>query len=156
MSSAQNLRDAILENSALRDGLTDDEAQPLIDWGLALADEVGAKVDQLPAEDLETNYEEHAAALLKLLTRITWAATYRTNKGEAWTRTTLEQLNQLNRTLRGEAAPQISENAISGYAQGADGLDNGAFVRELMKQLSPAVALLPPPQEDTDHGETHI
>jgi hypothetical protein len=134
MSSAQNLRDAILDNSALRDGLTDDEAQPLIDWGLALADEVGAKVDQL----------------------ITWAATYRTNKGEAWTRTTLEQLNQLNRTLRGEDAAQISQNAISGYAQGADGLDNGAFVLELMKQLSPSVALLPPPQEDTDHGETHI
>lgn len=154
MTSAQRLRDAILENSALRDGLTDDQAQPLIDWGLALADEVGAKIDQMPADDLETNYETYASALLKLMTRITWVATYRSSKGEAWTQDTLAKLNELNRTLRGESAPQISETTMHGYAQQIDGLDQGALVRELMQQLSPTVQLLPPPQEDSTHGET--
>ena len=49
---AARLRDAILDNSALRNGLNDDEAQPLIDRGLSMADRVTVGVQD------EARYEQ--------------------------------------------------------------------------------------------------
>ncbi len=141
----EQLRDAILENSAIRDGLTDDEAQPLIDWGLARAVEVTQGLDLMDEMDAEARYEELYNALPKLLTRITWVALYRADKGADWTTRTLEQLNEFNRTLLGDYAPQISPTAINAYAALTDGMEAGALVVELMRRLSP-----PPPPVQID------
>jgi len=145
---AARLRDAILDNSALRDGLLDEEAQPLIDWGLALAAVVTAPLPTLP--DPEMRYEELYDALPKLMTRITWVTIYRQNKGADWTTRTLQQLNELNIVLHGETAPQIPALQMSAYAEASDGLSNGALVQALMQHLSLPIE----PEEEYIYGET--
>jgi len=40
----KQIQDAIAENSALREGLQDDEALPLIDWGAQQAEQLGARM----------------------------------------------------------------------------------------------------------------
>jgi hypothetical protein len=134
---AARLRDAILDNSALRDGLTDEEAQPLIDWGLAVAVRVTADLSSRTPNEADVRYEELYEALPKLLTRITWVTLFREKKGAEWTVKTLNQLNELNRTLYGESAPQFSDLQISTYANRYDGLERGALVKALMSILSP-------------------
>lgn len=154
------IKDAILSDSALRDGLTDQEAQPLIDWGLARAEEIGSQIAALPAAEIEIVLEEKQYALLKLMTRITWIAIHRAGKGAEWTTATLQKLNELNQTLYGETAPQISDNLIAAYAQQSNGLTQGEMVLELMKQLSPPSQdrSIQPEEKTTEdnYGETPI
>jgi hypothetical protein len=142
----KRLQDAILENAAIRDGLHDDEAQPLIDWGLALAVQVTNGLEKLPKAEAEIRYEELYGALPKLLTRITWFTLHRVNKGPEWANRTLEQLNELSRTLHGENAPQIPALLMSAYANSADGMATPAMVNTLMQHLTlvpPSVSLPP-------------
>jgi hypothetical protein len=132
----QKLRDAILSNSAVRDGLTDDEAQPLIDWGLALADGIGKKMAQLP--DPEGAYETYLAALPKLLTRVNWLAVFSAKKGPEWTKKTIDQVHELTQTLFEEQAPPIdSENMLRYLVLGVEALDRNSVVHQLIQKLSP-------------------
>lgn len=142
-----SLRDAILDNSSVRDGLTDDEAEPLIEWGLAQAEIVTRSLPDQSADEAEMRYEELYGALPMLMTRITWAATFRAQKGADWTLNALKQLNEMSQTLHGENAPQIAEHLLTAYAQGADGLDQGAFVLALMEHLTPSEAEATPPDK---------
>jgi hypothetical protein len=138
----QSLQDAILDNSALRDGLTDDEAQPLIDWGLDLAATLTQGLDRLPDVEAEARYEQLYAHLPKLMTRFTWLALHRAAKGQDWATRTLEQMNDYSRELYGPAAPQLNALALGRYASGADALERGALILALMADFSPP----PPPQ----------
>lgn len=139
------LKDAILDNSSLRDGLTDDEAEPLIEWGLAQAESLTRNLPDQSSDEAEIRYEELYSTLPKLMTRITWAATFRAQKGADWTLNALKQLNELSQTLHGENAPQIPEHLLTAYAQGADGLDQGAFVLALMEHFTPSEPDKPSP-----------
>ena len=132
----ERLRDAVLDSSAMRDGLNDDEAQPLVDWGLALADIAGAAFAQHIMEDQETAFDELRGTLLKLLTRITWTALHRQNKGYEWTARTLEQINDFNRRIQGDQAQVLPSGLIQAYAQSLDGLDRGSLVRDIIQRLS--------------------
>jgi hypothetical protein len=87
--------------------------------------------------EADIRYEELYEALPKFLTRITWVTLFREKKGVDWTVKTLNQLNELSRTLYGESAPQFSEVQISTYANQYDGLERGALVKALMSILSP-------------------
>lgn len=145
----ERLRDAILDNSAWRRGLEDDEAQPLLDWGLAKANEVTTPLTTMPPEDAEARYDELYGALPKQMTRITWAATYREKKGEGWTRKTLNQLNELNQTLYGQAAPQIDQAWIDAYATHQDG---GLLLVEILNALMTKLSS-PSLLEETDQSQ---
>lgn len=135
---AARLRDALLDNSALRDGLADDEAQPLIDWGLQLADRLAAEMKSLPSDQHEARYEQFYEMLPKLLTRITWVTLHRAKKGADWTANMLRQINDLNRILHGADAPQLSAESIAAYAERGDQLSNGELVKELIAHLTPS------------------
>jgi hypothetical protein len=143
---AEQLRDAILSNSALREGIQDDEAQPLIDWALQLAEEVTAGLPSMPDSVTEQRFEALSEALPKLITRITWAVVYRQKKGPDWTTRTLTQLNELNMTLRGANAPQISEARMAELANLQDELEPGALILNLIETLSP-----PEPPENGEY-----
>lgn len=132
------LRDAIVSNSAIRDGLKDDEAQPLIDWGLSLADSIGAKMENVPESEIEEVYDKYQAALSKLLTRINWLITFSQKKGPAWTQKTIDQLNELTHTLFGEQAPQLPVEDIMNYVlSDSDAADRRARVQQLMQRVAP-------------------
>jgi hypothetical protein len=134
---AEQLRDAILSNSAIREGIQDDAAQPLIDWGLQLAEQVTARLPSMPDSIVEQRFEALSAALPKLLTRITWVVVHREKKGADWTSRTLTQLNELNQTLHGTNAPQIDEARIAQLANRQDGLEPAALISDLIAVLSP-------------------
>ena len=135
---AEKLRDAILSNSAIREGIHDDAAQPLIDWGLQLAEAVTAGLTAMPDNIATMRYEALYEALPKLLTRITWVVVYREKKGADWTARTLNQLNELNQALHGADAPQLDEARITQLANRQDGLEPGALISALIATLSPA------------------
>lgn len=130
----ERLRDTLLDNSALRDGLTDDEAQPLIDWGLAQAERVTAGLDGMMPEIAEAHYETLSSALPKLLTRITWLAVHRERKGPQWTQQTIDQINRFSQDLYGQDAPQLPPDSLSTLAQPAP---NGPYILTLIRYLSP-------------------
>jgi hypothetical protein len=149
----QRLQDALLDNAAMRDGLTDSEAQPLLDWGLALAVRVTTGLEQRSKAEAEVRYEELYAALPKLLTRISWLTLHRAAKGPDWATRTLEQLNEFNRALHGDSAPQIPALLMTSYASAADGMARPDFIKALMDHLSPVAAdsatLAAPPPVDS-------
>lgn len=134
----RDLQEAILSNSALRDGLTDDEAQPLIDWGLGLAEQLGNQLAAMPADEAESLFEEKQSALLKLLTRISWVAIYQQEKGPSWTEQTLQQLNDFNRAIQGGQAPQLKPEMLTHSAASAAAApkSRGSVVQQLMQGLS--------------------
>ena len=134
---AAKLRDIILSNSALRSGIQDDAAQPLIDWGLQLANEVTQSLASMPEDAASARFEALSEALPKLLTRVTWVVVYREKKGADWTARTLHQLNELNQTLHGADAPQFSEMVIMQLAEGQDALEPTALISNLIENLSP-------------------
>lgn len=152
----KKLQDALLDNAALRDGLKDDEAQPLLDWGLALAVKVTHGLEALPSQTADLRYEELYEALPKLLTRITWLTLHRAKKGPEWSTRTLDQLNELSRTLHGEGAPQIPALLMTAYANAADGLATPDLIKTLMGHLSPSQPApseaSPPPDDTLDAG----
>ncbi|NJL92914.1 MAG: hypothetical protein HC915_03925 [Anaerolineae bacterium] len=139
------LSEAVLSSSALRENLTDDEAQPLVDWGVAQAEQVGAQMGDLLPMQQAMALEEKQTALLKLLTRITWVAVHSANKGEAWTRKTLAQINEYEQVLYGPAAPQLNAELMDRIALGQAGYNQGELVLTLIQALSP--------EEDISNGE---
>ena len=62
---AKKFRDAILDRSALTDELTDDEAEPFINWAMTQADRVGVMVEN------EDDAEVKLRSLMRFLSNMT-------------------------------------------------------------------------------------
>jgi hypothetical protein len=126
------LQDAILDNSKIRDGLTDTEAQPLIDWGLQQA--------ELVTDDTtdEARYEELYGALPRLLMRMNWFVTYTPKKGADFGVKTMNQINNYAQTIYGKA--KFNEDAINDLIAMVDGgADVPSVLEKLMRQIQPPV-----------------
>lgn len=93
-----NLKDTILDNAALRDGLTDTEAQPLIDWALRQANYVGGLIENdEDAEFKQTN-------LNRLILYITRFTTRRLDdKDGKWVDKQISRLNEFSENIGGQA-----------------------------------------------------
>jgi hypothetical protein len=136
MGWAATLKDAILSNEGLRDGLNDPEAQMLLDWGLIHAERVGGQLDLLSPDEAELALEDRQGLLLKFLTRVVWIAVKRTEAGPEWTLQTLQKINTLYVELYGEGVPQLEAAQMTAYSQMQDGLGPGELLKTLMQQLS--------------------
>jgi hypothetical protein len=134
----KKIQDAIADNSALRDGLTDDEAMPLIDWGAARAEQIGARMaaPDTPAPD-EEQVSSTAYALTRLMTRITWVVTYRHKKDAAWLTRTFNKINDLSNKLHGPDVPALSEDEIAAWIAEHKQYSNGELVNKLIARLTP-------------------
>ena len=134
---AKLLQDAIATDSAIREGLHDDDAVPFIEWGRAQAERVAARWAAQGISPDEEQLDEAAGALIDLMTNINWAVRYRGKKGTAWTVNILRSLNGLSRDLLGEDAPTLNEETLAAWVtdniQRADSL----VLRDLMAQLTP-------------------
>lgn len=133
---ATRLKDAILDNSAIREKLVDVEAEILINWGMHMAEVVTNDMPLRDPDNAELRYEELYDALPKLMTRVAWVAAFRAEKDSDWTLKTLAKINELNLILHGMDAPQLSEIDMLAYATQADGLSRGDFIQELLQKLS--------------------
>jgi len=134
----KQIQDAIAENSALREGLQDDEALPLIDWGAQQAEQLGARMSAPDApEPDEEQVANTAYSLVRLMTRVTWLAVYRHKKDATWLTRTFQTINQLSRELYGPQAPVFSDEAIAAWIAGHAQHSNGDLVRGLTAYLSP-------------------
>lgn len=135
------IEDTIADSSKVREGLHDDEAIPLIDWGAEQAGQIAARmaVPDTPEPDQET-VEETAYALVRLMTRITWVATYRHKKDAAWLTRTFNTINKLSEQLYGPDAPVLSEDEIATWIAEHENYSNGELVQKLIARLTPVPA----------------
>lgn len=106
------LKDALLDNSALRDGLTDEEAKPLIDWALRQADYVAASIENdEDAEFKQTN-------LNRLVLYITRFTTRRLDgKDDEWVTKQLSRLNEFSTNIGGKTLPDSVQAQLLHHAE---------------------------------------
>jgi len=134
---AKLLQDAIATDSAIREGLHDDDALPFIEWGRAQAERVAARWAAQGLSPDEEQLDEAAGALIDLMTDINWAVRYRRKKGTAWLVNRLRSINALSRELFGEGAPTLNEETMAAWV--TDNIQNvdGQVLRGLLAQLTP-------------------
>lgn len=136
----RQIQDALAGDSGLREGLNDDEARPLVDWG---AEQAATLARRLAHSDTPPDAEQVAMAaytLGRLMSRINWVVTYRTKKDSAWLMRTLTKINQLSQELFGPDAPALSDDEIAAWIADQPNHDNGTLVRGLLARLTPGGA----------------
>ncbi|NLX11195.1 MAG: hypothetical protein GXY36_16225 [Chloroflexi bacterium] len=146
----KQIEDAIASNSALREGLHDNEAMPLIDWGAERAQQIGQRMaaQATVAPDSE-EVAETAYTLGRLMTRITWVVVYRNKKDAAWLTRTFNTINQLSQELYGPDAATLSEAEIADWIATHSQFSNGELVKQLIERLTPAGSEAAPPAPTT-------
>lgn len=125
----------ILDDPGLRDELTDDEAQPLIDWGLAqvklLARNASARAQPAPL-DVELKH------LRRLMKRINRFVGLRALDDPAALATELERLTVVSRKLYGERPGLLPDEASRAVlVDEMAGMSNSAVVLKLLALLGP-------------------
>lgn len=134
----RQIQDAIAGDSALREGLSDDDALPLVNWGADQAETVAQRLAAAaPAPDAE-QVANTAYTLGRLMTRINWVVTYRAKKDAAWLARTFAKINALSREVFGPDAPTLSDEEIATWIADQPGRTNGELVRGLLARLTPA------------------
>jgi hypothetical protein len=136
---AKQIQEAIASTSAVREGLHDDEAIPLIEWGIAHSEHLGRRMAApgAPAPTPE-QVDTAAFALVRLMTRVTWLVVYRNKKDSAWLTRTFAAINQLSRELYGEDAPVLSDEEIAAWIAEQPAHNNAELVHGLIARLTPA------------------
>lgn len=134
----RQIQDTLAGNSGMREGLDDDEALPLVNWGAEQAETVAhrlAQPDTPPPDDEQVALAAHN--LGRLLTRITWVVTFRTKKDAAWLTRTFAKINALSQEVFGPDAPTLSDEEIAAWIDEQAGKSNGELVQGLITRLTP-------------------
>lgn len=134
--------ETIADSSPIREGLKDDEAQPLIDWGTKCADHLGQRL-AAPGTPAPEQVESTAYNLTRLMTRINWMATYRHKKDAVWLTRTFQMINQLSRELFGDDAPVMTAEQITAWLADHARLTNAEVVQNLIARFSPPAMAAP-------------
>ena len=139
--------ESLADTAQIREGLHDEEALPLIEWGTRYAHLLAARLDapDAPVAD-EEQVKMTAYTLVRLMTRLTWLVTYRHKKDAAWLTQTFQMVNKLSRDLLGSDAPVFPDEAISAWLAEHSSRTNGDLLQHLMTQMTPP-ALIPPAPE---------
>lgn len=128
--------ETIADSAPIREGLHDDEALPLIDWGTQCASHLGQRLTA-PGTPAPEQVDNTAYNLTRLMTRINWLATYRTKKDAGWLTRTFQMINQLARELFGDGAPVMTDEEIAAWLADNARLTNGEVVQSLIARFSP-------------------
>jgi hypothetical protein len=128
-------QDALLSNSALTDGLTDDEAKPLIDWAMRQAEFVGSSVaDEVDADDKLSNLTR----LILYISRFTQGRSRHTGDAE-WFQKQVEKMNRASTELGGSVMDMTTRQKLKDSSQ----LSNPEMLRLLMGTYSNETATRP-------------
>jgi hypothetical protein len=130
--------EALADTAKIREGLQDEEAQPLIEWGTRYAQWLAARLDSPGAAPPDTEQVKTTAhTLVRLMTRLTWLVTYRHKKDAAWLTQTFQMVNKLNQDLLGTDAPVFTDEEITAWLTGHNTQTNGALLQNLVARLTP-------------------
>ncbi len=133
----------IASDSGIREGLHDEDAIPLMDWGRAQAKRVAARLEStMPDADAEAAGDE-AGALIRLMTTISRAAVHRHAQGDEWLAKVFSRLNKTSQRVYGEDAPVMSDEEIAAWIAGHAARSDGDVLRDLMARFSPPEAGTP-------------
>lgn len=132
------IEDAVVSSEKVRDGLRDDEAIPFVEWGLARARHLAARLaGTAGAPPDEEQVADKGYALTRLMTRLNWLVTYRFKKDAEWLTRTFQMINQLSRELYGDDAPVFSDEEIAAWLAGHASQSNAELLAGLMARLTP-------------------
>jgi len=130
--------DAIVASEKVRDGLRDDGAIPCVEWGLAGARHLAARLSgSTGAPPDEEQVATKGYALTRLMTRLNWLVTYRFKKAADWLTRTFQMVNQLSRELYGDDAPVFSDEEIAAWLADHASHSNAELLAGLMARLTP-------------------
>lgn len=142
---AKLIQDAVGSNTKVREGLTDDEAMPLMDWGNAYANVLAVRlIAPGNPEPNEDQVNEVAYSLIRLMTRMTWLVTYRDKKEADWLTQTFQMINKLSQELPGANTPVFSDEEIAAWLADHPNHSNGELIKGLMVRLTPPEIAAPP------------
>jgi hypothetical protein len=133
---AKQIKDQIADSSKVREGLNDDEAIPLIDWGNQQANKLAETMANTPDPTTEA-VDIKGYDLVRLMTRITWLATYRHKKDALWLTQTFKTINQINQALHGPNASAFSDDEINTWLATHSQYSNSELIQNLMTRLTP-------------------
>ena len=147
---ARQIEDTLVSTEKVRDGLRDDDAIPFVEWGLARARQIAARMaaPEHPPPD-EEQISGKAYALARLMTRLNWLVTYRNKKDATWLERTFAMVNKLSQELYGEDAPVFSDTEIAAWIAGHAPRSDGELLRDLIQRLTPPAADAPSPPPDS-------
>lgn len=116
---------AILDNSALTDDLTDDEAKIYFEWALAVAEKVANSVQN------DDEAEEKRDSLMKLLRVMSRLVTHRQEKDSEWFHSMLDNLSNLQTSLIDTGLTEQHRQRLSSIYDS----DNATLLQHLTKLL---------------------
>jgi hypothetical protein len=148
---ASQIKDHIADSSKVREGLNDDEALSLIEWGNqqahALANHIVTPHTPPPTSEA---VDTKGSDLVRLMTRVTWLATYRHEKDEIWLTQNFKTINQLSQSLYGPNAPMFSDDEIRVWLATHAQYSNHELIRDLIARLTPTtIEPTPTPSPET-------
>lgn len=132
--NAQIAAERILDDPSLRDELTDDEAQQLIDWGVAQA---VAAAERHRASADEAALDDELDKLHKFIKRINNFAAKRSEDDAERVRKRFDWIASLSAELFGQSVTLPDDAEIDDFLAGQAAMDNRQFVQKLLAMLTP-------------------
>ena len=164
LSSPEHLEqlaaEMILEASSLTDELTDEEARPLIAWGLAQAEATAREVKSagrilavLPAQDHRAVLAQQLAPVRRAIKAINALAADRSSLSPQDIVEELTHIRALSRWLPYPPPSDITDTALAELAAWQTSWDNAAFVWAILALLEAEHAIRETPEQTQDLGD---
>jgi hypothetical protein len=142
--------ETIVGTSGLTDDLTDEEARPLIAWGLSQAEAAvqqavatGQTVDMLPQDDLSPALAERLSPVRRVMKAINTLTADRHGLSPEEVAAELAHIQDLARKLPGPSPFAAADIVVGDLPVRQAGLDNSAFVAAILSMLGSASAARP-------------
>lgn len=135
---AQPWAEQLMENSSLRDNLTDEQAKQLLNWGLAQIKQSAANTSRLPDEDAQPLIEKDATAVRLIMQGVNdlIGGVGQPVEFDIIDDTMTRLLKNL-RWLTGQKAAPEQLQAVADFNKAREAQDKDAAFASLMKLLSP-------------------
>jgi len=134
----QKAAESILGDASLRDELTDDEAQPLIDWGLTQVAQIARRAALMAStEAMEAALDD----VRRLMKRVNRVVRHRALGDAEAVRSDLERLGALSARLFGDAAPRTTLSQVDAFMAEQGNLSNAQVVKRLLGMFAPPLSL---------------
>jgi hypothetical protein len=126
--------DSIAGDPSLRDELTDDEAKPLIDWGLA---QVTLLAQQAAAQASVEMMDASMRDLHRLMKRVNRLVGARASGDTARVREELDRLARLSGEMYGEETAPVDSARLDAFMDEQESLSNQEVITRLLAMFAP-------------------
>jgi hypothetical protein len=131
----------LLDNSSLRDALTDDQGKQLLDWGLAQTDAAAARTAKLPDAEADPALEDHVTAVSDVMRQVNRLVAVWPSADEETARDHLKKLLTGLRAVRQTALTKSQNQLLEELAQQDSRLqDSAALFADLMRLIQGSAA----------------